>query len=356
MKEITRLVTEQNQKELLENNYLVELDENDTNIVHAIIKAPHDSVYRHKFIRLDLKIPENYPHSPPDVTFINHDSVRIHPNMYESGKCCATILNTWGDNQFEKWTSSMGIETILITFLSFLDNNPYMYEPGGRDDPSYTVYVEYQSWISCLIRYIQYESTVLFRNMIFSYFLSNIDSIFSDLAILEEKYPYDVYYTRCFEIDRYTINYRRISNNLAHIINNTEFDDINIVSNFDNVISDDQDTCNICFEGYSEEGHPEGHKYTLPCNHSFHKNCLLEHINTNWKLCPMCRMEILEINNNTEATEANENALEETRENNIVGEIPIEPDQFIINPLTRRRIKRGGKTWRYLVDNGYLDE
>ena len=120
LKEIQRLYLQQSQKELLKNDYLIVYDEANINKLYAIIKAPRDSVYKHKFIRLNFTIPDNYPHSPPEVTFVNYDGVRIHPNMYENGKCCATILNTWGDNIFEKWTSSMGIETILLTFHSFL--------------------------------------------------------------------------------------------------------------------------------------------------------------------------------------------------------------------------------------------
>ena len=181
LKEVRQLYIQQSQRELLDNDYLISYNETNMNRLHAIIRGPNDSVYRHKFVRLDFKIPDNYPHSPPEVSFINYDGVRIHPNMYESGKCCATILNTWGDSKFEKWTSSMGIETILITFHSFLDNNPYMYEPGGRDDQSYTDYVLYQSWISCLIRYLQNERIELFSNFIHNYMLTNIDGIFNDL-------------------------------------------------------------------------------------------------------------------------------------------------------------------------------
>ena len=183
LKEIRQLYVQQSQRELLDNDYLIHYNETDINRLHAIIRAPSDSVYKHKFVRLDLKIPDNYPHSPPEVTFVNYDGVRIHPNMYENGKCCATILNTWGDSKFEKWTSSMGIETILLTFHSFLDNNPYMYEPGGRDDPSYTVYVMYQSWVSCLIRYLQQEKIETFNNFIHNYMMVNIDSIFIDLSV-----------------------------------------------------------------------------------------------------------------------------------------------------------------------------
>jgi ubiquitin-protein ligase len=145
LNEIKRLFIQQNNKDLLDNDYLIHFDDTNINKVQTIIKAPQDSVYRHKFIRLDFEIPDNYPYSPPKVTFVNFDGVRIHPNMYEDGKCCSTILNTWPSDN-EKWTSSMGIETVLLAFISFLDYNPYTFEPGGRDDSTYTDFVLYQSW------------------------------------------------------------------------------------------------------------------------------------------------------------------------------------------------------------------
>ena len=67
-KEISRLTIEQNNKPLLDNDYLIYLDECNTDKVYAIIKAPYDSVYRHKFIRLNFNIPKEYPYKPPIVT------------------------------------------------------------------------------------------------------------------------------------------------------------------------------------------------------------------------------------------------------------------------------------------------
>ncbi len=148
IKEINKLIFEQNSKPLLENDYLVAFNEENINIIHTIIKAPYDSVYRHKFIKLDFYIPNNYPHSPPSVTFVKkyNDISRIHPNIFADGKCCSTILNVWDSNDNDKWTSSMGIETVLVTFRSFFDNKPYMWNHNAPDDPEYTTYVLYQSW------------------------------------------------------------------------------------------------------------------------------------------------------------------------------------------------------------------
>ena len=348
LKEIQRLYLQQSQKELLENDYLIRYDETNINKLYAIIKAPHDSVYRHKFIRLDFTIPDNYPHSPPAVTFVNYDGVRIHPNMYENGKCCATILNTWGDNIFEKWTSSMGIETILLTFHSFLDNNPYMYEPGDRDDSSYTVYVLYQSWISCLIRYLQNERDEMFINFIHTYMLTHIDEIFSDLRNLSVIYPCAYYNTRCFEIERFLVDYERLSLTLQNYYNYIDFtenfksDDTQI--SFNDFMNTEYDCC-ICYDTIeqnenaieqNETQRVRGNLFRLKnCKHLFHKNCLEKHIETNNRLCPMCR------------TELEENELEENE--------LVEPkDEWMINPSTKRRIKIGGKTWNYLKNSGVL--
>ncbi len=356
LKEIQRLYLQQSQRELLENDYLIRYDEANINKLYAIIKAPHDSVYRHKFIRLDFTIPDNYPHSPPQVTFVNYDCVRIHPNMYENGKCCATILNTWGDNIFEKWTSSMGIETILLTFHSFLDNNPYMYEPGDRDDQSYTVYVLYQSWVSCLIRYLQNEKDETFINFIHTYMLTNIDEIFSDLRNSSVIYPYAYYNTRCFEIERFLVDYERLSLTLQNYYNYIDFtenfksDDDTQIS-FNDFMNTEYDCC-ICYdtiepnenaiepnenaiepnENAIELNGDRGNLFRLKnCKHLFHKNCLEKHIETNNRLCPMCR------------TELEENELVEQ-----LNEI------WMINPSTKRRIKIGGKTWNYLKNSGLI--
>lgn len=330
---------QQNEKELLDNDYLIHVDDTNVNTVHAIIKAPEESVYRHKFLRLDIQIPDNYPHSPPAVTFVNHDHVRIHPNMYEDGKCCATILNTWGDSKFEKWTSSMGIETILLTFMSFLDNNPYTYEPGGHDDPTYTVYVLFQSWTTCLIRYLQRESIELFTSFMSNYLMVNIGSVFDDLIELQRKYPYGYYSCRCFEIDEYVIDYDRVTQTLEFYFNYIEYKDklpelpenTQVTAPPDNELHDSASSaplprrnetdfvCSICFDTVENDTN-----YTVTsCGHKFHFKCLENHVAENGDVCPMCR---------TEFTLTN----------------------WIISPITKRRVKVGSKTWQYLFDNGHI--
>lgn len=328
--EIKRLFIEQNQKPLLENEYLVYFDEANINRVQTIIKAPYDSVYRHKFIRLDFEIPEDYPFSPPKVYFVNYDNVRIHPNMYEDGKCCSTILNTWPSDN-ERWTSSMGIETVLLTFRSFLDNNPYTFEPGGRDDITYTDYVLYQSWTTCLFRYLQNDQPDLFTEYIEQYIYHNVTDIFRDLRHLEYLYEIGYYETRCFEIDLYFINYFNIIFEMDAYYKAIKR---KIENEVPSPYESDPPTphlnlnfrCNICFDTESESFEAE-RVLTLKCSHTFHEKCLEIHGKNNGNVCPLCRTEY---------------------------RIKREPDT-LINPETKRRIKVGGKVYQDLLDRGVLD-
>lgn len=347
LKELRTLILEQNKKTLLENDYLVSFDESNMNKVYTIIKCPYDSVYRHKFVRLNFDIPEDYPHSPPKVTFVNYDGVRIHPNMYEDGKCCSTILNTWPSDN-EKWTSSMGIETVLLTFHSFFDNNPYTYEPGGRDDPTYTEYVLFQSWKTCLLRYIRdYSQPELFTTYIHNYLMVYVEDIFNDLTELMEEYPYGPSFTRCFEIDNYIINYDNVIYLLEQYYQYIDYKENYLQEgeniNYDTFINKDYN-CNICFDT-NESCDTNEYSYkviNLSCKHSFHIKCIDTHINNNGTICSLCRSSI------------NTDDLKQIKDNCNTS-LKRTSDDWIINPETKRRVKVGSRTYQRLLSEGIIN-
>ena len=99
----------------------------------AMIVGPKDSLYEGGFLFFNINFPKNYPFSPPDVTYVSRNNIRIHPNIYVGhgtggyGKVCLSILGTWSG---PKWTSIMDITTVLLTIQSLLDNNPLHHEPG----------------------------------------------------------------------------------------------------------------------------------------------------------------------------------------------------------------------------------
>ena len=71
----------------------------------------------------------------------NSGGLRVNPNLYESGKVCLSLLNTWTGTGSEAWNS--GSSTILQVLLSLqalvLNEKPYFNEAGydkqiGRAD------------------------------------------------------------------------------------------------------------------------------------------------------------------------------------------------------------------------------
>lgn len=307
-KELNGLIKQQSSRSLLSNDYLVWYDESNLNKVYSLIKCPYDSLYKHKFLRLDFDIPENYPHAPPTVTCLKYDTSRIHPNIYEDGKCCSTILNTW-PSENEKWTSSMGIESIILAFMSFLDNTPYKHEPGGRDDPSYSVYVRYQSWSTLLLKYLQNEKIDIFIEYLYKYIQIHFDDILDELYTYKELYEMDWYYTPCFEIEFYYINFQDLIDLFVQYKMDIEIKD-EFEKNVCLPIKNDK-MCSICFETNKE------HMIKIKCGHYFHEKCLELHMINNGKICSLCRQEIRD---------------KDTR--------------WIINPETNRLIKVNGPTYK----------
>ena len=293
-KELTKLYNQQNKKPLLDNEFIISTDST-LELIKVLVKLPLDSVYKYKFLRLNFEIPEDYPYSPPKVTFINHDSVRIHPNMYEDGKCCATILNTWGNDKYEKWTSSMTIETVIISFMSFFDNDPYAHEPGDRGDDSYTIYVLYQSWSSCLIKYLEREEDELFQEYLQQYMVSNYNDIIYYLGVLESFYLVQFYYTKCFEIGWYEINYPKIIKKINRLYNryiqysDDEEEENIVVGSSSNTQTESEEKiikCCICMDTHRLYDPIFFVKFA--CNHEFHRVCMRTHEG----MCPVCRSEL----------------------------------------------------------------
>ena len=119
----------------------------------AMIVGPKDSLYEGGFLFFNIHFPKNYPFSPPDITYVSRNRIRIHPNLYVGngtngfGKVCLSILGTWSG---PKWTSIMDITTVLLTIQSLLDNNPLHHEPGQEKNVStmntlYNEVIKYES-------------------------------------------------------------------------------------------------------------------------------------------------------------------------------------------------------------------
>ncbi|CEJ84225.1 Putative Ubiquitin-conjugating enzyme [[Torrubiella] hemipterigena] len=72
--------------------------------------------------RARLVFPPTYPLMPPSLTF--QDPIPFHPNIYENGTLCISILHPPEEDQYgyeaasERWSPVQTPETILVSTLS----------------------------------------------------------------------------------------------------------------------------------------------------------------------------------------------------------------------------------------------
>jgi len=126
------------------------VDFNEENVTEAVamIIGPDGGAYKNGVLLFKIKFPDDYPFSPPKVSYVSRGSIRIHPNLYTGGakdnylgKVCLSILGTWSG---PPWSPAFDISTILITIQSLLDDNPLENEPGftGKSSPNHEKYKE----------------------------------------------------------------------------------------------------------------------------------------------------------------------------------------------------------------------
>jgi ubiquitin-protein ligase len=128
-KKILREINEINQDSKTSGIYAHVEGENVQSLKVMII-GPDDSPYKGGFFLFKVNFPADFPFSPPAVSFITpkrHARCRIHPNLYQEGKVCLSILNTWGGNE---WSPALTLEKIFLTIQGLLDSNPIANEPG----------------------------------------------------------------------------------------------------------------------------------------------------------------------------------------------------------------------------------
>lgn len=137
------------------NSLGIYINFNENNILeaYAMIVGPKDTLYEGGFLFFNIKFPNNYPFSPPELKYIPNNKVRIHPNIYANGKVCLSILGTWSG---PKWTSIMDITTVLLTIQSLLDNQPFHHEPGQDKSPE-----EIKMAYNQIIKYNTFSSLIL---------------------------------------------------------------------------------------------------------------------------------------------------------------------------------------------------
>lgn len=174
------------------DNIYYKHDENNILFGYALIIGTPETPYNYGNYLFKFKFPENYPFSPPKLTFIsNNGTTRFNPNLYINGKVCLSILNTW---EGESWTACQTISSILLILSSILTENPLINEPGITETNNlkninnYNLIIKYKNIEFTIIKIIEYlfneENESMFDNILFKFkdeiiynFLKNYDKI-----------------------------------------------------------------------------------------------------------------------------------------------------------------------------------
>ncbi|KAL5285685.1 CDC34 family protein [Megaselia abdita] len=99
------------------------------------IFGPPQTLYEGGYFKAHMKFPSDYPYSPPSIRFL---SKVWHPNVYENGDLCISILHPpiddpqSGELPCERWNPTQNVRTILLSVISLL-NEPNSFSPANVD-------------------------------------------------------------------------------------------------------------------------------------------------------------------------------------------------------------------------------
>ncbi|XP_052182196.1 probable ubiquitin-conjugating enzyme E2 23 [Diospyros lotus] len=120
---------------ILQNNLpegiYVRVYEDRMDLLRAVIVGAYGTPYQDGLFFFDFHLPPEYPDVPPSA-YYHSGGWRINPNLYEEGKVCLSLLNTWTGKGNEVWDpSSSSILQVLVSLQGLvLNSNPYFNEAG----------------------------------------------------------------------------------------------------------------------------------------------------------------------------------------------------------------------------------
>ncbi|KAF5200057.1 (E3-independent) E2 ubiquitin-conjugating enzyme [Thalictrum thalictroides] len=118
----------------LPDTIYVRVYEERMDLLRAVILGTPGTPYHDGLFFFDVFFPSDYPDVPPQV-YYHSGGLRLNPNLYDDGKVCLSLLNTWPGQADENWTP--GKSTMLQVLLSIqalvLNEKPYFNEPGFEE-------------------------------------------------------------------------------------------------------------------------------------------------------------------------------------------------------------------------------
>ncbi|KAM0679489.1 Ubiquitin-conjugating enzyme subunit [Glugoides intestinalis] len=99
------------------------------------ISGPVDTLYEGFLLHARISFPSQYPYQPPTFKFL---SPIFHPNVYENGKVCISILHTDQEEIIDTdiinstWTPGLNVRTVGLSIVSLL-SAPNIYSAANVD-------------------------------------------------------------------------------------------------------------------------------------------------------------------------------------------------------------------------------
>ncbi|KAA8524387.1 hypothetical protein F0562_010822 [Nyssa sinensis] len=100
-------------------------------LLRAVIVGPAGTPYHDGLFVFDVCFPPTYPDIPPMVYYYS-GGLRLNPNLYDCGKVCLSLLNTWTGKKNEMWMPKTStILQVLVSIQALILNaKPFFNEPG----------------------------------------------------------------------------------------------------------------------------------------------------------------------------------------------------------------------------------
>ncbi|KZO89659.1 hypothetical protein CALVIDRAFT_547777 [Calocera viscosa TUFC12733] len=118
----------------LPETILVRAYEDRTDLLRCLILGPDNTPYEDAPFVIDWYLEPTFPQTPPLAHFHSwtNGNGRVNPNLYEEGKVCLSILNTWSGDRSESWSAARS--SLLQAFVSIqglvLVKEPWYCEPA----------------------------------------------------------------------------------------------------------------------------------------------------------------------------------------------------------------------------------
>jgi ubiquitin-protein ligase len=201
------------------------INKKDIMTLYALIIGPSETPYFGGFFFFEIKFPDNYPFSPPNVKFLTIDKKeRFNPNLYEEVKVCLSILGT---RNGPSWSPVMNLRLVLDSIRSLLGHYPIQNEPGFEntkpDDISsieYNQYLIYHTYRLAIINVIigDFIYSDYFKKEITQEMEKNKKKLLDDLLSYESIYGNTEIENRIYFVKKQKLNFSDLISKFKDIL------------------------------------------------------------------------------------------------------------------------------------------